>query len=276
MKKLLGFFVISLMWLGLAWAALTVQQQTLVEVAAEKISEIMMIKRISHVSFAETITVFKDIHEGDEKKIELLDALLHATLDTYFHVEDFASCEIYFDGCNICMLWSDLSLACTKRACFRMDTPTCEKYQWESSDTTSLCESKGGTRNEEHMECSGISDTICEDNGWRHEDCGSACRHDGDAQICTMQCVVYCDFSQREARLACDESWGAWKRTMRWTYTCFDNPSDLGEACTDSSDCEDRCVVESFVENATEWTCWSFQWGCVSFLEDSQVLTICE
>jgi hypothetical protein len=67
-----------------------------------------------------------------------------------------------------------------------------------------LCEDNGAAWDDEHLECSGLSPEMCESYGGRHETCGSACRHDGDATICTLQCVVYCDFSDVEAKILCD------------------------------------------------------------------------
>lgn len=53
------------------------------------------------------------------------------------------------------------------------------------------CELLGGTLNE-YDECLGIDQANCAVLGGTFESCGSACRHDADAEICTQQCVQYC------------------------------------------------------------------------------------
>jgi hypothetical protein len=67
-----------------------------------------------------------------------------------------------------------------------------------------VCEENGGEWNEEHLECSGIDSEVCEENGGRFEECGSACRHDPEAEICTLQCTVYCDFSEVDEIERCE------------------------------------------------------------------------
>lgn len=47
-------------------------------------------------------------------------------------------------------------------------------------------------------ECEGISQDICEENRGIFESCGSACRNNPDVEVCTMQCMMYCDFSNLE------------------------------------------------------------------------------
>ena len=45
-------------------------------------------------------------------------------------------------------------------------------------------------------ECEGIAKPLCEEYGGMFESCGSACRNDPNAEMCTLQCVMYCDFSR--------------------------------------------------------------------------------
>ena len=53
------------------------------------------------------------------------------------------------------------------------------------------CELVGGEFNE-YGECLGIDEMQCDTLGGEWEACGSACRHDPDAELCTMQCVQFC------------------------------------------------------------------------------------
>ncbi|MFW5746571.1 MAG: hypothetical protein ACOCWQ_03395 [Nanoarchaeota archaeon] len=63
------------------------------------------------------------------------------------------------------------------------------------SDPEGACLSFDGRWIEETMECEGMSQQMCEDLGGTFSHCASACRNDPDAQMCTMQCVLVCDFS---------------------------------------------------------------------------------
>lgn len=60
------------------------------------------------------------------------------------------------------------------------------------------CFDNGGTWIEDSLECEGISKETCEDLGGNFDECASACRNDPDAQICTLQCVVVCDFKPQD------------------------------------------------------------------------------
>lgn len=51
---------------------------------------------------------------------------------------------------------------------------------------------------ESAQECEGISSNVCEEMGGNFVECGSACRNDPDAEICTLQCVQYCSFENIE------------------------------------------------------------------------------
>jgi putative hemolysin len=59
-----------------------------------------------------------------------------------------------------------------------------------------VCEKNDGYWIDSANECEGISQQMCEENGGEFNECGSACRNDPDAEMCTMQCVTFCDFSE--------------------------------------------------------------------------------
>lgn len=61
-----------------------------------------------------------------------------------------------------------------------------------SDDLASSCEAAGGNWLEEQAECEYMSQRWCAQAGGDYQECMSACRHDTDAEICTMQCVPVC------------------------------------------------------------------------------------
>jgi len=58
------------------------------------------------------------------------------------------------------------------------------------------CESQNGTWYEESKVCeiNSFSENQCIDKGGEWNGCASACRHDKDAEVCTLQCVLTCSF----------------------------------------------------------------------------------
>lgn len=62
------------------------------------------------------------------------------------------------------------------------------------SSNQQLCVDAGGKWIDGANECEGISAQYCQEIGGQFEECGSACRNDPNAEICTMQCVQYCSF----------------------------------------------------------------------------------
>ena len=56
------------------------------------------------------------------------------------------------------------------------------------------CEDAGGNWLTEHNECEYGDREWCDQAGGMFAECESACRHDSEAEICTMQCVPVCQF----------------------------------------------------------------------------------
>lgn len=56
------------------------------------------------------------------------------------------------------------------------------------------CASIGGTWSAQYKECTGISQTACQEIGGTFNKCASACRHNPDAEACIMMCVQVCTF----------------------------------------------------------------------------------
>ncbi len=57
------------------------------------------------------------------------------------------------------------------------------------------CELYNGSWVESANECEYIGSELCEEMGGQFNECGSACRNDPEAVMCTMQCVPFCSFN---------------------------------------------------------------------------------
>lgn len=62
----------------------------------------------------------------------------------------------------------------------------------ENDNVSTLCENEGGTYYQDYNECENISENTCEALDGTYEPCASACRHDGEAEICVTVCVEVC------------------------------------------------------------------------------------
>lgn len=66
----------------------------------------------------------------------------------------------------------------------------------EELSNKEVCENLGaGEWLEEHKECEGISKELCEQYNGTFNQCGSACRHEPDSDMCIEVCVPYCKFN---------------------------------------------------------------------------------
>jgi hypothetical protein len=63
-------------------------------------------------------------------------------------------------------------------------------------DLAGLCAKEKGNWITEYQECEGVGADWCQTSKGQYDGCASACRHDANAQICTMQCVLVCSFAQ--------------------------------------------------------------------------------
>ncbi len=64
----------------------------------------------------------------------------------------------------------------------------------EEVNPEGACLSFDGNWLEESQECEGMSREQCENLGGTYNECASACRNDPNAEICTLQCVLVCQF----------------------------------------------------------------------------------
>lgn len=60
------------------------------------------------------------------------------------------------------------------------------------SASGSACIAQGGAWNPQYTECVGVSASQCQAIGGTFDECASACRHNPNAEVCTMQCVQVC------------------------------------------------------------------------------------
>lgn len=83
------------------------------------------------------------------------------------------------------------------RQCFFDGQSFTEKIEEPIESTPKeLCGVEDGKWVESAQECEGLSKETCEANGGRFNECASACRNDPDAMVCTMQCVLVCEFAE--------------------------------------------------------------------------------
>jgi hypothetical protein len=61
--------------------------------------------------------------------------------------------------------------------------------------TSQICIESGGNWIESANECENISPNFCQEIGGTFNECGSTCRNDPNATICTKQCVQFCSFN---------------------------------------------------------------------------------
>lgn len=54
------------------------------------------------------------------------------------------------------------------------------------------CIAQGGSWDPQYQECVGIRPAQCEAIGGEYNECASACRHNPEAEVCTLQCVQVC------------------------------------------------------------------------------------
>lgn len=66
----------------------------------------------------------------------------------------------------------------------------------ETPNPEGACLSFDGNWLPETRECEGMSKEQCESLGGTFNECASACRNNPKAEVCTMQCVIVCQFAK--------------------------------------------------------------------------------
>ena len=102
-----------------------------------------------------------------------------------------------------------IQVQCIKAPCPPLDTTFVNKCEAENAGATDIregecedeainpegaCLSFDGNWLPETNECEGMSAQMCEELGGTYNECASACRNDPEAEMCTMQCVLVCQF----------------------------------------------------------------------------------
>lgn len=70
------------------------------------------------------------------------------------------------------------------------------KITLDQNNKKSSCESSGGYWFESSQICeiNSFDQNMCVEQGGEWNECNSACRHNPEAEMCTMQCVLTCSF----------------------------------------------------------------------------------
>lgn len=64
----------------------------------------------------------------------------------------------------------------------------------DSPSLEANCKDAGGNWLGEFNECEYVSREWCDEKGGQFKECESACRHNPEAEFCTLQCVIVCQF----------------------------------------------------------------------------------
>ncbi len=97
--------------------------------------------------------------------------------------------------CN-CAAWNEqenYTCACVDGQCASIVSgPSSEQPGPAAGDYAADCLKNNGNWLEQYRECEYSSQTWCDQAGGVFKECESACRHDPQAQMCTLQCVPVC------------------------------------------------------------------------------------
>lgn len=133
-----------------------------------------------------------------------------------------------------------------------------------------VCRNHEGTWIEEHKECEYLSKDNCDSYGGVFEECTSACRHDPEAQMCTLNCVPVCSFAnEEEKRQDCVDAGGNWEAVGKMGLPdCIYSYADAGKKCSASSECEGNCIVTEVDGSDPQCAENSDIFGCHSSIEE--------
>lgn len=136
------------------------------------------------------------------------------------------------------------------------------------------CGKAWGIRIDEFNECEGIDGTTCGELGGTYNDCASACRHEPEGTLCTMQCVQVCTFG--------DEIQGVDLTQCESYYdgcnTCMVNDEGEITGCTKKYCAQNdtpRCLQRKQFTKEQLQNCTSYYDGCNTCGVENGELTAC-
>ncbi len=124
-----GLSLVVLAFVTFVSADLTDEQVTKIDEAAVKIAAIMDQKGVTPESFRMLLDTARTHFDSDQAKWDMAELLDNKVMDAYYQVENFNSCEVYYDGCNECSWTEEGVMLCTLKMCVQHDTPKCLVYQ---------------------------------------------------------------------------------------------------------------------------------------------------
>ncbi|MBD3363572.1 DUF333 domain-containing protein [Candidatus Dojkabacteria bacterium] len=146
------------------------------------------------------------------------------------------------------------------------------KVEIGSSSGESICITAGGTWIERSMQCNDLSRSVCEANGGEYDSCAPTCGRYYIGQCteaCTEACYMDEGMSQSEV---CIATGGRWVQAgLLGTWMCEYLAADAGAPCTDSTQCENLCVVD-ITKNELAGICrgTNLPFGCYSEMIDGE------
>lgn len=151
-------------------------------------------------------------HEGT---LYVQDIDLPAVVDNGMEEDVDAPVELEDEGRKPCTrefvpVCGEIEVQCVKAPCPPIKTTFSNKCEAENAGAKNLvdgacvdeapnpegaCLSFDGTWLEASQECEGMGPEQCTNLGGTSNECASACRNNPDAELCTMQCVLVCQFN---------------------------------------------------------------------------------
>ncbi len=114
---------------AVVFADLSAEQQTTIDTAAVRIVAVMNQRNVTPDAFRALLDTARTGFGDSQEKWDMADALDDAVMDAFYQVDNFNSCEVYYDGCNNCSKTEDGTMACTLMMCVQHDTPACLEYK---------------------------------------------------------------------------------------------------------------------------------------------------
>lgn len=81
-----------------------------------------------------------------------------------------------------------------------VDSESTTQDEFNFTSLALACAQANGTWIDSAHECEGLSQETCSSLGGTFKECASACRNNPEAQLCTMQCVLVCEFNDSSAQ----------------------------------------------------------------------------